>query len=447
MKYDEIEIEKLVPHPANFPGREQKMDTEMLRSIEELGLLQPLTVREMESGDYQILAGHRRFTALQNVDQQIDHVPCIVKQLNDKEAIDFVVLENLQRCELDPMDEAYAVNLLMEQHGDSGEVADLLSRSVTWVSLRQGLLELGDDAQQMLRDRDLLIGTAAVILKVEPEDREQAEQLVLYPDFQVEPLNSIQAAEAVQTVILEPARRRAEWENKRESEAWAAKERFREWYGDRVSGVNIQSAKYEDVSLYQGGDFGDVEDPLPLAVLTEHVPEFLSVGSEGNDDQVDTLRYFDLAIRHGLPVVVIPHNEGWRAVVNKKILIDGEKSRMEHGLDPWIADAVSKAIDEECQEEAPSSIDDEGADALDKVETPEEEVDAIAKELEWFIEQSRESKMREKVDLGAAMNFVLGVSDDAPIGFEKLVPEDMSPGARKLVLKLLCWAQGVDFWK
>lgn len=451
MKYQEIEIEKLVPHPANFPGREQKMEVEMLRSVEEHGVMVPLMVRELESGDFQILAGHRRFNAVQSLDQMVSHVPCVVRQMDDVEAVDFVVLENLQRSELDPMDEAYAVRLLMEQHGDSGEVAALLSRSAVWVKLRQGLMDLGEEAKECVREGALSLGAAAVILKVEQDERDRAEQLVLHPEFQLEPLNARQAEDVVTKAILEPAKARSKWENVRELVAWEVQNQFKDWYAGRVEGLNIQGARFDDIKLYESADFVDVEDCLPSSVLTEHAPKVTMPHlNEDEDPCNDTLRYLDLALRHGLAVVVIPATcaYGRLAVVSRKLIIEAERSRMEYAMQPWIADEVSKEIAKVCDDEQVEDPDeDEESDVLETADEPSQPVDALAKELEWFIEQSRETPMREKVDLGAAVNYVLGVSDDCPVGFENLCNEDMSQGARRHLLRTLCWCQGVDFWR
>ena len=114
--YRTLPIYKVEPNP-NQPR--QDFDPEELEaladSIRTHGIIQPLTVREMPNGYYQIIAGERRWRAARLA--EVNEVPAVVMEADDKKVMELALIENLQRQDLNPVEEAMGYHALMEEHG------------------------------------------------------------------------------------------------------------------------------------------------------------------------------------------------------------------------------------------------------------------------------------------------------------------------------------------
>ncbi len=135
-------------------------------SIRQHGLLQPLLVRPLENGSYQIVAGERRWRACRMAG--LDEVPVHIKELSDQETMQVALIENLQRENLNPIEEALGYQDLIDNYCmTQEEVAKTVgkSRSVVANSLRA--LKLEDEIQSMLRNGDITIGHAKALAGVE----------------------------------------------------------------------------------------------------------------------------------------------------------------------------------------------------------------------------------------------------------------------------------------
>ena len=169
-----------LPLASLRPGRYQprtRMDetslAELADSIREHGLMQPIVVRACEDDRYEIIAGERRFRAAALA--QIDRVPVIVRDVSDENALAMALIENIQREDLNPLEEANAIKRLLEEFSYTHEqAAQAIGRSRSATSNILRLLNLADPVQTMLLAGDLEMGHARALLPCE-----RAEQILL----------------------------------------------------------------------------------------------------------------------------------------------------------------------------------------------------------------------------------------------------------------------------
>ena len=176
--YGEKSPYQLLPVHKVEPNRSQPrqdFDPEELQalaeSISQHGVIQPLTVRQLESGYYQIIAGERRWRAARIAG--LSEFPAVVIEADDWKAMELALIENLQRQDLNAMEEALGYRSLMEDYGLTQEEASSRvgkSRSAVANALR--LLNLPEPIAQMLRDGKLTAGHARAILKIKTEKKQ-----------------------------------------------------------------------------------------------------------------------------------------------------------------------------------------------------------------------------------------------------------------------------------
>jgi ParB family transcriptional regulator, chromosome partitioning protein len=148
---------------------------EMVASIKKHGIMQPLTVTEKSDGGYELIAGERRLRASQIAG--LATVPAIVRTATGQEKLELALIENIQRQDLDPIEEAFAYNRLMQEFGlTQQEVADQVGKSRPAVANMVRLLDLPEIIQKALVDKKLSVGKAKAILSLKNEK----EQLKLF---------------------------------------------------------------------------------------------------------------------------------------------------------------------------------------------------------------------------------------------------------------------------
>ncbi len=141
-------------------------------SIRVHGIIQPLTVRRLSSGYYQIIAGERRWRAAKLA--ELKEVPAVVIEADDRRAAELAMIENLQREDLNPVEEANGYHVLVDEYGlTQEEVAQCLGKSRSTVSNALRLLELPDAVLQLLEEGKLSAGHARAILTVEGKSRQR----------------------------------------------------------------------------------------------------------------------------------------------------------------------------------------------------------------------------------------------------------------------------------
>ena len=168
---DEVPIEKIAPNPdqprkAFDEGAMNEEEIEELsNSIEKDGLLQPILVRRMDDGTYQIIAGERRWQASKAAG--LEKVPVRIKDVDDNQALELALIENIQRSDLNPIEEAYGYRRLMERRSmTQAEVAQAVSKGRSTVANALRLLDLPEEAQQLLYEEKITAGHARAILSV-----------------------------------------------------------------------------------------------------------------------------------------------------------------------------------------------------------------------------------------------------------------------------------------
>jgi ParB family chromosome partitioning protein len=161
-----VPVESIRPNPDQ-PRRTFPEDamTELANSIRERGVIQPLIVRELPegSGSYEIVAGERRWRAAQMA--QVHDLPVLVRNFTDAEAIEVAIIENIQRADLNPVEEAAAFRQLMERFGHTQErLAEALGKSRSHIANALRLLSLPDEVQEHLREGRLTAGHARALV-------------------------------------------------------------------------------------------------------------------------------------------------------------------------------------------------------------------------------------------------------------------------------------------
>ena len=153
-------------------------------SIREHGIIQPLTVRKLQSGYYQIIAGERRWRAARMAG--LDQVPAIVIEADDRKAMELAMIENLQREDLNPIEEAEGYRQLMDQYNlTQEETAQRVGKSRSVVANALRLLNLCPPVRAMVEDGQLSNGHARTILPLSPALQEKAADAILKSDLSV----------------------------------------------------------------------------------------------------------------------------------------------------------------------------------------------------------------------------------------------------------------------
>lgn len=157
---------------------------ELAESIKKQGLLQPILVRELNDGRYEIIAGERRWRACQLI--QLKQVPVILHQVDDETAMALALVENLQREDLNAMDQARAMHRLTTEFSlTHQQIAELLSKSRTAVTNFLRLLNLNSDVRLMLENGDLDMGHARCLLMLDEHQQSHVAQLVVAKNLSV----------------------------------------------------------------------------------------------------------------------------------------------------------------------------------------------------------------------------------------------------------------------
>ena len=178
--YQLLPIYKVEPN-RNQPR--QDFDEEELEALSESisvhGIIQPLTVRELPSGYYQIIAGERRWRAARMAN--LTEVPAVIIEADDKKAMELALIENLQRQDLNPVEEALGYSSLMEDYGlTQEEAAARVGKSRPAVANALRLLNLCPEVLEKVREGVLSAGHARAVLslKTEKKQKEAAQKII-----------------------------------------------------------------------------------------------------------------------------------------------------------------------------------------------------------------------------------------------------------------------------
>ena len=166
-KSDEIPIEFLFPN-KNQPRKlfnQEKID-ELSQSIKQKGLILPILVKKIDEKNYQIIAGERRWRASQKAG--LHNVPVIIKNLDDKEILEIALIENMQREDLNPIEEAEGITRLQEEYQyTQEELAKTLGKSRPQISNTIRLLKLPHKVQEFVQNKSLSAGHARALVGID----------------------------------------------------------------------------------------------------------------------------------------------------------------------------------------------------------------------------------------------------------------------------------------
>lgn len=204
---EQVQIVKLTKVEPSREQPRKQFDADALQelaeSIKQFGVLQPLLVQKKEDY-YEIIAGERRWRASKLAG--LKEVPVIVKEFTEQEAVEISLIENIQREDLNPIEEAMAYKRLMEEfHLKQDAIAERVSKSRTAVTNSMRLLKLDDRIQQMLIDEMISTGHARALLALESKDA-QAEAAVKVFDEKL----SVRETERLVKELLNPVQKKEE---------------------------------------------------------------------------------------------------------------------------------------------------------------------------------------------------------------------------------------------
>lgn len=173
-----IPVEFLKPGKYQ-PRKDMSQDAldDLANSIKAQGVIQPIVVRTLANQNYEIIAGERRWRAAQLA--QLAEVPCLIKDVPDEAAVAIALIENIQREDLNAMEEAVALQrLLSEFELTHQQVADAVGKSRASVSNLLRLNQLNDDVKLLLEHGDIEMGHARALLALEGNSQSDAARLV-----------------------------------------------------------------------------------------------------------------------------------------------------------------------------------------------------------------------------------------------------------------------------
>lgn len=169
----DIELDKIVPNRYQ-PRREFSDDSikELAETLDKDGLLQPIVVREDGEDQYEIIAGERRYRAAKSLNWET--IPAIVNNMNDDQAASLALIENLQREDLNPIDEAKAYTNLMKLNDlTQTALAKDMGKSQSYVANKLRLLKLDDDVQKALIEGKITARHGRALLNLSDGDQER----------------------------------------------------------------------------------------------------------------------------------------------------------------------------------------------------------------------------------------------------------------------------------
>ncbi len=170
------QVESCSAQPRKYFDQEKL--AELADSIREHGIIQPLTVRKLASGYYQIIAGERRWRAARLAG--LTEIPAVVIEADDRTAMELAMIENLQREDLNPMEEAEGYKALVESYGMTQEqAAQRVGKSRSAVANAMRLLALSPAVRQLVESGQLSAGHARALLPLSPVLQQQAAKTIL----------------------------------------------------------------------------------------------------------------------------------------------------------------------------------------------------------------------------------------------------------------------------
>ena len=243
---------------------------ELADSIREHGVIQPLTVRKLASGYYQIIAGERRWRAARMAG--LTEVPAVVIEADDQKAAELALVENLQREDLNPMEEAAGYQALIQTyHMTQEEAAQRVGKSRSAVANAMRLLGLQPAVRKLVEEGSLSAGHARALLPLSPALQTQAAETVMQGQLSVRQTEAL-----VKKLSLEPEEEEPLMEEAAPQEVDYAKEAQVSLASKLGRGVRIVTGRKKgriELEYYGVDDLNDLLDALALLKMKQKGPE------------------------------------------------------------------------------------------------------------------------------------------------------------------------------
>jgi ParB family chromosome partitioning protein len=248
-----IDINEIKPN-VNQPRKNfdpQKIN-ELADSIREHGIIQPLVVRSKGAG-YEIVAGERRYRAAREAG--LSQVPCLVREFSDEENMLIAIIENMQREDLNPIEEAQGLNEMIRAYGMTQEdVSKSVSKSRPYITNALRLLKLPQEMQTMLAEGKMSTGHARALLSIKDKARQEAVCHKI-----TEQGISVREAERLAKAPEKPEKKPAP---RKDEDVLRVEEELKELYGTKVS-IHQKGKKGSiEIEYYDPGDLNRLIDIL-----------------------------------------------------------------------------------------------------------------------------------------------------------------------------------------
>lgn len=241
----QIPISEITPNSEqprrNFDHNEME---ELVASVKKHGILQPPIVTEKLDGGYELIAGERRWRAAQIAG--LLTVPCLVRAATQQEKLELALIENIQRQDLNPIEEAFAYQRLIEEFGlTQQDVADQVGKSRPAVTNMIRLLGLPDEIKRALIDDKISVGKAKTLLSL----KDEREQLQLYRSL----VGQEATVRDVEKIVASRGQASRKGSIRRDPNLWAQEQLLEERLGTKVQ-INQKGEKGTIVVYYSSHD-------------------------------------------------------------------------------------------------------------------------------------------------------------------------------------------------
>jgi len=226
----EVDIDLVEPNPdqPRLHFKEDKLE-ELAQSIRANGLVQPILLRRVSSGRYQIVAGERRWRAAQRAG--LHKVNAVIRSIPDAKLLELALIENIQRQELNSIEEAQAYQRLIQNLGlTQDEVAQRVGKDRSSIANHLRLLKLPEEIQQMLIDEQLSMGHARALLGLESEEA----QVKLAGEVITRKMSVRETEQAVKRLLAGSSIRESSTPNQNDANIRAAELKMKRHLGTQV---------------------------------------------------------------------------------------------------------------------------------------------------------------------------------------------------------------------
>lgn len=251
-----VELDNIVVR-GNQPRKvfNQESLEEMATSIKEHGVLQPLLVRPLDNGKYELVAGERRLRA--SILAGLERVPVVVRDMDEPVAWEAALIENLQRENLNPIEEAAAYREMLDRHGyTQEELARKIGKSRAYVANTVRILNLPEPIRDMISDGQLTAGHARAILSV----KDEGQQISLANKI----IGKGLSVRDTEDIGHDATRKRKENHPIKDPNLLMAQQRFEEYLNTRVRVIKRKSGGKIEVSFHDDEELNRIMEILGL---------------------------------------------------------------------------------------------------------------------------------------------------------------------------------------